>query len=143
MLVEPLSYSRFLSLQTGAAGVVTDSGGIQEETTALGIPCFTLRDNTERPVTVTHGTNVVLGLDPQRLAEVPLRLHHSRPTAIPPLWDGRAGRRSAIAIDTLVRGGQLAIPEIPAPTTRTSTCSIWLTSRTVPIIRSGSGRQLT
>src|SRR2546430_1269266 len=114
MLVEPLSYSRFLSLQTGAAGVVTDSGGIQEETTALGIPCFTLRDNTERPVTVTHGTNVVLGLDPQRLAEVPLRLHHSRPTAIPPLWDGRAGRRSAIAIDTLVRGGQLAAPEIPA-----------------------------
>jgi UDP-N-acetylglucosamine 2-epimerase (non-hydrolysing) len=114
MLVEPLPYTRFLSLQTGAAGVVTDSGGIQEETTALGIPCFTLRDNTERPVTVSHGTNVVLGLAPERLAEVPARLRNSHPTAIPPLWDGRAGRRSAIAIDTLVRGRELEAPSLPA-----------------------------
>jgi len=98
-LVAPLPYGPFLSLQTGAAAVVTDSGGIQEETTALGIPCFTLRDNTERPVTVTHGTNVVLGLEPSRLAEIPASLRASRRSVVPPLWDGLAGVRAAEAIE--------------------------------------------
>jgi UDP-N-acetylglucosamine 2-epimerase (non-hydrolysing) len=104
-LVDPLPYRRFLSLQTGAAAVVTDSGGIQEETTALGIPCFTLRDNTERPVTVTHGTNVVLGLDPSRLGEIPRRLRSPRRSVVPPKWDGLAGRRAAEAIEDAVLAG--------------------------------------
>jgi UDP-N-acetylglucosamine 2-epimerase (non-hydrolysing) len=98
-LTSPLPYGDFLSLQTGAAAVVTDSGGIQEETTALGIPCFTLRENTERPVTVTDGTNVVLGLDPGRLAEIPERIRSPRRNVVPPLWDGQAGDRAAAAIE--------------------------------------------
>ena len=99
ILATPLPYRQFLSLQTGAAAVVTDSGGIQEETTALGIPCFTLRDNTERPVTVTHGTNMILGLDPARLREIPARLANRPKSVVPPLWDGLAGRRAAGAIE--------------------------------------------
>jgi UDP-N-acetylglucosamine 2-epimerase (non-hydrolysing) len=106
-LVDPLPYRRFLSLQTGAFAVATDSGGIQEETTALGIPCFTLRDNTERPITVTHGTNVVLGLDPERLLEIPMRLSRPRKSVVPPLWDGRAGERSGDAIEAVALGETL------------------------------------
>jgi UDP-N-acetylglucosamine 2-epimerase (non-hydrolysing) len=100
-LAEPQPYRRFLSLQADAAAVVTDSGGVQEETTALGVPCFTLRDNTERPVTLTHGTNVLIGLDPDRLAEIPalLRANGHRRDVRPPLWDGRAGDRAAEAIE--------------------------------------------
>ena len=103
-LVDPQSYRRFLSLQSGAAAVVTDSGGIQEETTALGIPCFTLRTNTERPATVTHGTNVVLGLDPSRLSEIPGLLSKPKRKVIPPKWDGHAGERAADAIEEMVLG---------------------------------------
>ena len=98
-LVNPQSYGRFLCLEAEAAAVITDSGGVQEETTALGVPCFTLRDNTERHVTVTHGTNTVLGLDPTRLLEVPERLREPRMRARPPLWDGRAGIRAAVEIE--------------------------------------------
>ena len=98
-LLLPQPYGRFLSLECDAAGVVTDSGGVQEETTALGIPCFTLRDNTERPVTVTHGTNTVLGLDPTQLISIPRRLESRRAAIVPPLWDGRAGKRAATAIE--------------------------------------------
>jgi UDP-N-acetylglucosamine 2-epimerase (non-hydrolysing) len=101
-LVEPVPYRPFLSLQSGAAAVATDSGGIQEETTVLGIPCFTLRDNTERPVTVTHGTNIVLGLDPGRLLEIPARLRHPRKNVVPRLWDGRASERAADAIEAML-----------------------------------------
>jgi UDP-N-acetylglucosamine 2-epimerase (non-hydrolysing) len=108
-LIAPLAYTPFLSLQTGAAAVVTDSGGIQEETTALGIPCFTLRDNTERPVTVSHGTNVVLGLDPSRLAEIPGRLRHRQKHGVPPLWDGRAGLRAAMAIEQFLYAEEPAV----------------------------------
>jgi UDP-N-acetylglucosamine 2-epimerase (non-hydrolysing) len=96
-LVEPLGYLDFLSLEADAAAVLTDSGGIQEETTFLGVPCFTLRDNTERPVTVRAGTNTLLGLAPQRIAEIPALLEAGpaeRPEA-PPGWDGEAGRRVA------------------------------------------------
>jgi UDP-N-acetylglucosamine 2-epimerase (non-hydrolysing) len=103
-LTEPLGYGPFLSLQTGAAAVVTDSGGIQEESTALGLPCFTLRENTERPVTVTHGTNTLLGLEPERLREIPGRLQVRRRSMVPPLWDGGAGRRAAAAIESLLLG---------------------------------------
>jgi UDP-N-acetylglucosamine 2-epimerase (non-hydrolysing) len=101
-LLDPQPYMPFLSLQVGAAAVVTDSGGVQEETTALGVPCFTLRANTERPVTVTHGTNTVLGLDPSRLAAIPALLQRPRLHSIPPLWDGRAGERAALAIEAFL-----------------------------------------
>jgi UDP-N-acetylglucosamine 2-epimerase (non-hydrolysing) len=126
-LVAPLSYTRFLSLQTGAAAVVTDSGGVQEETTALGIPCFTLRDNTERPVTVTQGTNVVLGLSPERLAEIPGRLRQTRRTVVPPLWDGLAGGRAALAIEELVDAREPAPVEVPSRIRRR------LLGRSVPV----------
>jgi UDP-N-acetylglucosamine 2-epimerase (non-hydrolysing) len=93
-LIEPVGYLEFLGLVMGAAGVLTDSGGIQEETTFLDVPCFTLRDNTERPVTLM-GTNTLLGLRPERIAEVPFLLaaERQRERAIPDGWDGRAAAR--------------------------------------------------
>ena len=96
-LCPPLGYLDFLSLVTDARGVLTDSGGIQEETTYLGIPCLTLRSTTERPITVELGTNVLLGLDPARIAEVPALIEQiaARPHRIPPGWDGFAARRIA------------------------------------------------
>jgi len=99
-LVDPLGYVDFLSLLADAGAVLTDSGGIQEETTYLGIPCFTLRDNTERPVTLTSGTNTLLGLDPARIARIPTLMAErgSPPAAPPPLWDGQAAQRIADVI---------------------------------------------
>jgi UDP-N-acetylglucosamine 2-epimerase (non-hydrolysing) len=97
VLVDPVGYLDFLSLEADAGAVLTDSGGIQEETTYLGIPCFTLRDNTERPVTVRAGTNTLLGLDPRRIAEIPTlldRVGGERPQP-PEKWDGRAAERIA------------------------------------------------
>jgi UDP-N-acetylglucosamine 2-epimerase (non-hydrolysing) len=97
MLSDPVGYLDFLSLEAGAAAVLTDSGGIQEETTYLGVPCFTLRANTERPVTVRAGTNTVLGLDPAMIAEIPglLAKDSGEGGDPPPLWDGRAAERVA------------------------------------------------
>jgi UDP-N-acetylglucosamine 2-epimerase (non-hydrolysing) len=94
-LLEPMPYLSFLSLVGQAAGVLTDSGGIQEETTYLGIPCFTLRDNTERPVTCTLGTNALLGLEPARIGEIPALMRAMRDVErlVPPLWDGQAAVR--------------------------------------------------
>jgi UDP-N-acetylglucosamine 2-epimerase (non-hydrolysing) len=103
-ITPPLSYLAFLSLESAAAGVITDSGGVQEETTALGVPCFTLRENTERPITVTLGTNTVLGLEPEAIEEVPTLLAHARSAGVPPLWDGRAGERAAAAIERVLSG---------------------------------------
>lgn len=97
LLTEPLGYVDFLSLIADARAVLTDSGGIQEETTYLGIPCFTLRDNTERPVTIRAGTNTLLGLDPAAIAGIPEALTNrpaNRPDP-PPLWDGHAAERIA------------------------------------------------
>jgi UDP-N-acetylglucosamine 2-epimerase (non-hydrolysing) len=97
LLSEPLGYVDFLSLIADAGAVLTDSGGIQEETTYLGIPCFTLRDNTERPVTIRAGTNTLLGLDPAAIAGIPSALS-SRPAKRPeppPFWDGHAADRIA------------------------------------------------
>jgi UDP-N-acetylglucosamine 2-epimerase (non-hydrolysing) len=99
-LVDPVGYLDFLSLEADARAVLTDSGGIQEETTYLGVPCFTLRDNTERPVTIRAGTNTLLGLDPSRIAEIPALLGErsgERPQP-PPRWDGRAAERIAEAL---------------------------------------------
>ncbi|MEO8092570.1 MAG: UDP-N-acetylglucosamine 2-epimerase (non-hydrolyzing) [bacterium] len=96
-LVDPVSYLDFLSLEADAAAVLTDSGGIQEETTYLGVRCFTLRDNTERPVTVRAGTNTLLGLDPGRIREIPelIASGGAETPQPPPLWDGHAARRIA------------------------------------------------
>jgi len=96
-LLEPLPYVEFLALQSRAAVVITDSGGIQEETTYLGIPCLTVRENTERPITVTLGTNTIVGRDTNRLiAEMRDILEgRQKKGSIPPLWDGHAADRIA------------------------------------------------
>jgi UDP-N-acetylglucosamine 2-epimerase (non-hydrolysing) len=95
-LVDPLGYIDFLALTMHAGAVLTDSGGIQEETTFLGVPCFTLRDNTERPVTLTHGTNRLLGLRIESLQAVPDLIPPVPEEHVPPLgWDGHAGDRVA------------------------------------------------
>jgi UDP-N-acetylglucosamine 2-epimerase (non-hydrolysing) len=104
LLTEPLPYRQFLSLEAKAAAVVTDSGGIQEETTVLRIPCFTLRENTERPITIELGTNTLLGLEPERLRELPTLLAEPKHGQIPPLWDGHAGERAAEEIERLAVG---------------------------------------
>ncbi|MBA3736610.1 MAG: UDP-N-acetylglucosamine 2-epimerase (non-hydrolyzing) [Actinobacteria bacterium] len=101
-LTPSIPYRQFLSLEIGAAAVITDSGGVPEETTALGVPCFTLRDETERPVTVEVGTNTVLGQDPDELRTVPSRLANPKRGEIPELWDGRAGERAADAVERLL-----------------------------------------
>jgi UDP-N-acetylglucosamine 2-epimerase (non-hydrolysing) len=96
-VLDPLPYVEFLALQRRAAAVITDSGGIQEETTYLGIPCFTLRGNTERPITVTAGTNTLIGSDNGKLHSELAKILEgkSKSGTIPPLWDGRAGERIA------------------------------------------------
>lgn len=110
-LIDPIGYIDFLSLITDARGVLTDSGGIQEETTFLGVPCFTLRDNTERPITLDRGTNTLLGLDPGAIDHIPELLGdasgddgfpgkggHGHIYKPPPLWDGYAAERLAEVI---------------------------------------------
>jgi UDP-N-acetylglucosamine 2-epimerase (non-hydrolysing) len=96
-LLDPLPYVDFLGLQSRATVVITDSGGIQEETTYLGVPCLTLRENTERPVTVSLGTNVLVGRDPDKLrSELSLVLAgQAKKGTVPPLWDGHSGERIA------------------------------------------------
>ena len=95
-LLDPLGYLEFLSLEADAGAVLTDSGGVQEETSYLGVPCFTLRNSTERPVTVRLGTNTLLGLDPAAIGRVSLD-SRSGPSEIP-AWDGRAAERVAATV---------------------------------------------
>ena len=97
-LTGPLGYTTFLGLEAAARFVVTDSGGVQEETSALGVPCFTLRSSTERPVTIELGTNILLGIDPARISEIPGLLAPTSSGTQIPLWDGCAGERAAAAI---------------------------------------------
>ncbi|MGC3999859.1 MAG: UDP-N-acetylglucosamine 2-epimerase (non-hydrolyzing) [Anaeromyxobacter sp.] len=101
-LCEPLGYLEFLGLTSQAKLVLTDSGGLQEETTALGIPCLTIRENTERPVTITEGTNTLVGVDPGRIvAEAQAVLSGGgKAGRVPALWDGRASERIATVLRT-------------------------------------------
>jgi UDP-N-acetylglucosamine 2-epimerase (non-hydrolysing) len=92
-LVEPLGYLDFLRLFSGARLVLTDSGGIQEETTALSIPCLTLRDNTERPITITHGTNRLVGTNAASITDAAFDALDNPRESVPPLWDGQAADR--------------------------------------------------
>ncbi|SCE70858.1 non-hydrolyzing UDP-N-acetylglucosamine 2-epimerase [Micromonospora mirobrigensis] len=103
-VIDPLGYVEFLGLVRGASAVVTDSGGVQEETTMLGVPCLTLRPNTERPVTITHGTNRLVTREalPQVVADV-LAAGRSETWPTPPLWDGHAGERIAAVIKQYLR----------------------------------------
>jgi len=98
--LEPLPYLDFLGLQKNAAVVITDSGGIQEETTYLGVPCLTVRENTERPVTTTIGTNVLVGRDTAKLSRELARVMSGerKNNDVPPLWDGHAAERIAKVI---------------------------------------------
>ena len=99
-LIEPLGYLDFLKLMAHARVVLTDSGGIQEETTILGTPCLTLRENTERPITVEMGTNRIVGSDPARIlgAYREVMAENGMAARTPPLWDGQASRRIAECI---------------------------------------------
>lgn len=99
-LCQPLGYLEFLALESRARLVITDSGGVQEETTFLGVPCLTVRENTERPVTVALGTNELVGTDPAHLIRRAGAILRGERKAgrIPPLWDGKAGDRVAAAL---------------------------------------------
>jgi UDP-N-acetylglucosamine 2-epimerase (non-hydrolysing) len=116
VMIDPLGYLDFLCMMKHAAIVVTDSGGIQEETTCLGVPCVTVRENTERPVTVESGTNVIAGTGTEKIREVIRRqMERTGGQSAPENWDGRAATR---IVDTLVRthvskiaAGQLAVPQ--------------------------------
>jgi len=103
-LIEPLGYLDFMRLYSGARIVLTDSGGLQEETTALGIPCLTLRENTERPITITHGTNILVGTNTEKIKQSAFEILENDSKTdkkIPPLWDGRAAERIC---DALING---------------------------------------
>jgi len=105
-LLDPLPYVEFLGLQSRATVVITDSGGIQEETTYLGVPCLTMRENTERPITVSMGTNILVGGDPEKLRLEMSRVlsGEAKKGSTPPLWDGHAGERIAdILVDRSLR----------------------------------------
>jgi UDP-N-acetylglucosamine 2-epimerase (non-hydrolysing) len=94
-LIQPLGYLDFLCLLNNSKIVLTDSGGVQEETTALGVPCLTLRENTERPVTITEGTNQLVGRDPEKIVAAAKEIlsGSAKPGCIPRLWDGRSAER--------------------------------------------------
>ncbi len=96
-VLDPLPYVEFLGLQSRATVVITDSGGIQEETTYLGVPCLTVRENTERPITVSMGTNVLVGRDRDKLRTELSRIlaGSAKKGSVPPLWDGHTGDRIA------------------------------------------------
>jgi UDP-N-acetylglucosamine 2-epimerase (non-hydrolysing) len=108
-LVDPLGYLDFLALQKHAAVVITDSGGIQEETTFLQVPCLTVRENTERPITISQGTNRLVGRDPSRLYREMQRVlaGEVRRGKVPPFWDGRAGQRIAAVLTADLGATQL------------------------------------
>lgn len=100
-LIEPLGYLDFMNLYSGAKMVLTDSGGLQEETTAISIPCLTLRENTERPITIELGTNQLVGTNPQKIKQAAFEILDypaKKDAKIPPLWDGHAAPRICDAL---------------------------------------------
>ncbi len=101
-LLDPMAYMDFLNLWKDARVVLTDSGGLQEETTALGVPCITLRENTERPITIEEGTNVLAGTDPEAILAAAKAVMNglSKQGCRPSLWDGMAAER---IVDILIR----------------------------------------
>jgi UDP-N-acetylglucosamine 2-epimerase (non-hydrolysing) len=112
VICAPLGYLDFLALEAKAAFVITDSGGVQEETSALRVRCFTLRDTTERPVTVELGTNTVLGVDPDGIYAIPKMLAEgSRPAREIALWDGRAGERAGAVLTEFLASGTAHGPQ--------------------------------
>jgi UDP-N-acetylglucosamine 2-epimerase (non-hydrolysing) len=125
-LLEPLGYLDFLKLMAHARLVLTDSGGIQEETTVLRVPCLTLRNNTERPITIDQGTNELVGMNPERIIAGGLRALNSPPVngRIPELWDGQAASRivrilaESIKTEALAREGLQSPHSILSPTLR-------------------------
>jgi len=103
-LLDPQPYLAFLALQQKARFIITDSGGMQEESSYLGVPCLTVRENTERPITVTLGTNVLIGRDLSKVKSEAEKILSARPKAAAtiPLWDGRAAERvAAVIVNTL------------------------------------------
>jgi UDP-N-acetylglucosamine 2-epimerase (non-hydrolysing) len=113
-LIEPIGYIDFLALEAYARAVITDSGGVQEETTYLGVPCFTMRDGTERPITISQGTNRLMGLRPDAVEAIPALLEKGLAGAVAPLpgWDGNAADR---AVEVLLgTTGKQSFP-IPGP----------------------------
>jgi UDP-N-acetylglucosamine 2-epimerase (non-hydrolysing) len=106
-LVDPMDYAEFIGLEAEARLVITDSGGVQEETTVLGVPCITYRTTTERPITIELGTNELVGIEPAALRDAAERaLGQDPPANTPeiPLWDGEAGPRAAAAIEVFLAG---------------------------------------
>jgi UDP-N-acetylglucosamine 2-epimerase (non-hydrolysing) len=109
-IVDPVGYLDFLRLEAEASLVLTDSGGVQEETTVLGVPCLTLRENTERPITTTQGTNELVGLDPERIrAGAERAFTQASHPSCPPLWDGH----TAVRVAAILAEGTPAIEWIP------------------------------
>lgn len=105
-LIEPLGYLDFMNLYSGAKLVLTDSGGLQEETTALSIPCLTLRENTERPITIELGTNILVGTNTEKITRAAFEILENKSKKdkrIPPLWDGRAAERICDALESTRR----------------------------------------
>lgn len=111
-LIEPVSYLPFISLVSRACFVLTDSGGIQEETTVLKIPCLTMRNNTERPITCTLGTNILVGTDPERIVRTAFDVlnHGIGKSSIPPKWDGASGDRIVTSLLTCVGLSEPGVP---------------------------------
>ena len=106
-LVDPMGYLEFLALTSQARLILTDSGGLQEESTALGVPCLTLRENTERPITVEQGTNLVVGTDPVRISEEADRAldGKGKQGRVPALWDGHTAERIAALYERVLDAG--------------------------------------
>jgi UDP-N-acetylglucosamine 2-epimerase (non-hydrolysing) len=104
-LTDPLGYVEFLGLMADSAAVLTDSGGIQEETTVLGVPCLTLRENTERPATIEEGTNVLAGTKKEGILEAWARMRgRSRTGRVPQFWDGRSAERCVAVLESYFCG---------------------------------------
>lgn len=113
-VIEPLGYFDFLCMQKNSAVILTDSGGIQEESTVLGVPCLTLRENTERPVTIESGTNRLAGTSRRGILDAWRETRdHPKSGKTPPFWDGRAGERSLVAIKEFLAQSRAASELLP------------------------------